>query len=392
MKKNVCVVTGSRAEYGLFNPLLTEIRKTHGFQLQLVVTGAHLSSVYGSTYQEIVRDGFRIDEKVKIPLADDTPEGVTRSLGLGVAGFAPVFKRLKPHLVVLLGDRFETYAAAIAAFLARIPIAHLQGGELTEGAVDDAFRHSISKMSLLHFTATDAYRRRVIQLGEDPGRVFNVGALGIDNIRRAPLLSREVLEKELGFDLNGKTVLVTFHPVTLESGTSRQQFEQILSALDSYKDLKVILTKPNSDMDGKVIITLIEEYVKRKKGLAVVFASLGRIKYLSLLKQVTLMLGNSSSGIIEMPSFGKPTVNVGDRQKGRIAAGSVIHCAPQKNSILRALDRAFSPKFRRQCARIKNPYDGGLASKKIVAILKKKLPAVNNLKKKFYDLKMTGAK
>lgn len=385
MKKTICVVTGSRAEYGLFNPLLEGIKKTPSFQLQIIVTGMHLSSVYGSTYQEILRDGFKINEKVKIPLTDDTPEGVTRSLGMGVIGFAPAFKRLKPDLVILSGDRFETYSAAIAAFVARIPIAHLHGGELTEGAVDDAFRHSITKMSFLHFTSTRVYRRRVIQLGEDPGRVFNVGALGIENIMRTKLLSKEALEKELGFDLNGKVALVTFHPVTLEHNTSKQQLDQILSALDSFKDLKVVFTKPNSDMNGKIIIKLIDEYVKSKKGRAVSFTSLGRLKYLSLMKYVDVMLGNSSSGIIEMPSFGKPTVNVGDRQKGRIAAKSVIQCAPKQECVKKALKKAFSQKFNRDCAKIKNPYDGGLASKKIIVILKKELPKIKSLKKKFYD-------
>ena len=386
MKKKICIVTGSRAEYGLFNPLLEQIKKTPMFQLQIVVTGMHLSSHYGSTYKEILRDGFKIDEKVKIPLADDTPEGVTRSLGLAVIGLASAFKRLKPDLVILLGDRSETYAAAIAAFVARIPIAHLHGGELTEGAVDDAFRHSITKMSFLHFTSTEAYRRRVIQLGEDPHRVFNVGALGIDNIRRTKLLSKEALEKELGFDLDGKVALVTFHPATLEHNTSKQQFDQTLSALDHFNDLKVVFTMPNSDMDGKIIIKLINEYVKVKKGRAVAFTSLGRIKYLSLMKYVDVMLGNSSSGIIEMPSFGKPTVNVGDRQKGRIAAKSVIHCSPVHGSIVKAFKKAFSTKFIREISKIRNPYDGGSTAKKVVLILKKEIPKIKSLKKKFYDL------
>lgn len=386
MKKKICIVTGSRAEYGLFHPLLERIVKEPFFQLQIAVTGMHLDGMYGLTYKEIVRDGFKINEKVRIPLDNDTPEGVTRSLGMGVIGFASVFKRLKADLVILLGDRFETYSAAIAAFMGKIPIAHLHGGELTEGVMDDAFRHAISKMSLLHFTSTGAYRRRVIQLGEDPHRVFNVGALGIDNIKRIKLLSKDALEKELGFNLNGKVALVTFHPATLEDNTSGQQFKQILSALDNFKNLKVIFTKPNSDMNGKIIIRLTDEYVKRNKDRAVAFASLGRLKYLSLMKHVDLMLGNSSSGIIEMPSFGRPTVNVGDRQRGRIAAQSVIQCVPERGAIKKALKKAFSQKFIRTCAKIKNPYDtGGLASKKIVAILTRELPMIKSLKKKFYD-------
>lgn len=385
MKKNICVVTGSRAEYGLFIPLLKEIKKTPSFQLQIIATGMHLSSMYGSTYKEILRDGFKIDEKVSIPLTDDTPEGVTKSLGTGVIGFAPAFKRLKPALVILLGDRFETYAAAIAAFMAKIPIAHLHGGELTEGAVDDAFRHSISKMSFLHFTSTMAYRRRVIQLGEDPGRVFNVGALGVENIKKTKLLSKKALEKELGFDLSGNVVLVTYHPVTLERNTSEQQFGQILEALNGLKDVKIVFTKPNSDINGKIIIKLMDEYVNNKKGRAVAFTSLGRLKYLSLMKHVSVMLGNSSSGIIEMPSFGKPTVNVGDRQKGRITAKSVIQCAPRQACIKKALRKAFSKKFSCDCSKTKNPYDGGWPSRKIGAILRKELPRIKSLKKKFYD-------
>lgn len=385
MKKTICVVTGSRAEYGVLNPLLEEIRITSGFKLQIIATGMHLSPLYGSTYREISTDGFKISKKVRIPLTDDTSEGITRSLGMGVIGFASAFKQLKPDIVVLLGDRYEIYAAAISAFFARIPIAHIHGGELTEGAVDDAIRHSITKMSYLHFTSTNVYRRRVIQLGEDPGRVFNVGALGIDNIKRVKMLSKKELEKEIDFDLAGKTALVTFHPVTLERDTSKRQFRQILSALDSIRGLKVIFTRPNSDMGGKGIIRLIDEYVKSRKGRAVVFASLGRVKYLSLMKYVDVMLGNSSSGIIEMPSYGKPTINIGDRQKGRVAAKSVINCMPEKESIKKAMRKALSIKFQRDCTEIKNPYDGGLASKRIAGVLTRELPKIKSLKKEFYD-------
>jgi GDP/UDP-N,N'-diacetylbacillosamine 2-epimerase (hydrolysing) len=385
MKKTICIVTGSRAEYGLFRPLLDEIRKTSIFRLQIVVTGMHLSSVYGSTYKEILRDGFKISHKVKIPLNDDSPFGVARSIGVGILGFAAAFKRLKPDLVILLGDRSETYAAVTAAYVARIPVAHLHGGELTEGAVDDAFRHAITKMSLLHFTATETYRRRVIQLGEAPARVFNVGALGIENIKRIKLLSKEELERVLGFDLKGKVALVTFHPVTLENNTSRYQFNEILLALDHFKDLKIVFTKPNSDANSKILIKQIDQYVRSHSHRAAAFTSLGTLKYLSLMQYVDVMLGNSSSGIIEMPSLGKPTVDVGDRQKGRIAASSVIHCDPVKASILKALKKVISTRFSKDCLKVKNPYDGGFVSKKIVAILKKELPKVRTLKKRFYD-------
>jgi len=386
MKKKLCVVSGSRAEYGLLYPLLDELKKDSSFKLQIAVTGMHLSAIYGLTYKEIISDGFTIDEKVSMPLDDDTPSGVTRSVGIGVIGFASAFKRLKPDFVVLLGDRYETYAAAIAAFFAHIPIVHIQGGELTEGAMDDALRHSITKMSTLHFTSTEDYRRRVIQLGEDPRRVFNVGALGIDNIKRLKLLSRDKLESKLRFNLQGKVALVTFHPVTLESNTSRLHFSEILSALNHFKSLKVVFTKPNSDISGQIISKLIDQFVENNPGRSIAFTSLGRLKYLSLLKYVDLVLGNSSSGIIEMPSFGKPTVNVGDRQKGRIRAASVIQCESLQECILRGLKKAFSPKFKRGCKKIKNHYGHGVAARKIVAFLKKEVPKVKSLKKKFYDL------
>lgn len=385
MKKKFCIVTGARAEYGLFYPLLKIIQKEKDIKLQIVATGMHLSSEFGLTYRMIEKDGFKIDRKAKILLFGDTGIGVTKTVGLGIMKFASVFNSLKPDIVILLGDRFETFSAAVAAFIAKIPIAHLYGGELTEGSMDDAFRHSITKMSTLHFTSAKDYKRRVIQLGEGPERVFNVGALGIDNMRRLKLLSKDKLEKELNFNLTGKIALVTFHPVTLEDNTSKTQFNEILAALNSFKDLKVIFTKPNSDINGMVIISLIDKYVRKNPEISAVFTSLGSIKYLSLMKYADVMLGNSSSGIIEMPSFGKPTINIGDRQSGRIAAKSVIQCAPKQECIKKALKKAFSRKFNRACAKIKNPYDGGLASKEIVAILKKNLPKIKSLKKKFYD-------
>lgn len=385
-KRKICIVTGSRAEYGLFYPLLQEIKKDLLFQLQIVVTGMHLSSEYGFTYKEILQDGFKITEKVKIPLNDDTDSGITKALGLGVIGFGSIFKKIKPDMIILLGDRFETFSAAIAAFLAKIPISHIHGGELTEGAVDDALRHSITKMSLLHFTSTENYRKRVIQLGESPQRVFNVGALGIDNIKMTKLLSKDALQKELGFDFQGKVALVTFHPVTLEKNTSKKQFEELLFAVDSFRDLKIIFTKPNADINGKIIIKLIEDYVKKRENKAIAVTSLGRIKYLSLMQYVDVMVGNSSSGIIEMPSFGKPTVNIGDRQKGRMKAKSVIDCAPERKKIREALRKAFSKEFYLECNKIRNPYEGAMTSKKIVLILKKEFPEIKNLKKEFHDV------
>lgn len=386
MRKKVCIVTGSRAEYDLFYPLLKELGKEPAFRTQIAVTGMHLSPRYGSTYRQILRDGFTIDEKVKIPLDDNTSAGIIRSVGLGMIGFSAAFKRLGPDFVVLLGDRFETYSAAAAAFIAGIPIAHLYGGELTEGSIDDAIRHSITKMSVLHFTSTEEYRRRVIQLGEEPDRVFNVGALGIDNIRNLKLLSRDELEKELKFGLGGRTMLATFHPATLERGVSGSQIAGVLSALRFFGDLRIVFTRPNSDIDSKIISRLIDKYVQGNPKKSMVVTSLGRLKYLSLLRSVDVVLGNSSSGIIETPSFGKPTVNVGDRQRGRIMAGNIIQCAPGRESVIRALKKAFSPEFRSSCRNVKSPYGNGSAAKKIVSILKRRSPVAGDLKKRFYDL------
>ncbi len=387
MIRKLCVVTGSRAEYGLFYPLLMEIRNKDFCKLQIVVTGMHLSKAYGFTCKEILDDGFRINDRVRIPLHDNTPGGVTKAVGSGIIGFADVFKRIRPDFIILIGDRFETYAAAVAAFFAQIPIIHIHGGELTEGAIDDALRHSITKMSILHFTSTEGYRRRVIQLGENPDKVFNVGALGVDNIKHLKLLARDELEDALKFSMDGKLILVTFHPVTLEPNTSRNQFEEILSALRSVKGLKVVFTKPNSDMNGKIISDCIDRFVKNNPGRAVAFDSLGRIKYLSLLKYTDVMLGNSSSGIIEMPYFGKPTINIGDRQKGRIIADSVIQSGPTKAAVLKSLKKAFSSEFRQKCRKVSSPYGSGVAARRIVVILKKEMPKVKTLKKSFYDFR-----
>jgi len=385
MKKTICIVTGSRAEYGLFYPLLEEIRKTPEFQLQIIVTGMHLSSRYGLTYKQILRDGFKINEKVKIPLEDDTPEGVTKSLGIAVIGFASVFKRLKPDLVILLGDRFETYSTAIAAFVAMIPIAHLHGGELTEGAIDDAFRHSITKMSSLHFTSIEDYRRRVIQLGEDPSRVFNVGALGIDNIKALKPFSKSEFQEWAGIKLKKRSLLITFHPVTLEDNTSKEQFSKLLMALDELKEATLLFTKANADTFGRVINRMIDDYVVANRGKAKAFASMGQLRYLSAMKYVDAVVGNSSSGIIEAPSFKIGTINIGDRQAGRIHSESVIDCPPDVKSIKKAFKKLYSPEFKNLLRCVVNPYGDGNTAKRIMRVLKE-----TDLKgiiiKKFYDI------
>ena len=383
--KKVCVVTGSRSEYGLLYPLLKKLKVQKGLKLQIVACGMHLSAEFGSTYKEIINDGFRINRKVKIPLSDEQNE-VAKAISSALIGFSRVFRSLAPDMIVLLGDRFETFAAAITAFTARIPIAHIHGGELTEGVIDDALRHSITKMSFLHFAAAETYRKRIIQLGEEPARVFNVGALAIDNIMYTSLLDKQGLEKELGFRFGSRIALATFHPVTLEKSSSAKQFQELLNALDSFKDLKVIFTLPNADPGNSDIRLLIDHYVRKHQGRAIAFASLGRVRYLSLMRCVDVVVGNSSSGIIEAPSFGVPTVNIGDRQKGRIRARNVIDCSPCTSSIKQALHKAFSTRFRRSCRKVITPYGSGKAAGQITQIIKKRIGKINNIKKPFYNL------
>jgi len=383
--KRVCVVTGSRSEYGLLYPLLKKLKAQKGLKLQIVACGMHLAAEFGFTYKEILNDGFRIDRKVKIPLCDDQ-DGVAKAISGALIGFSRVFRSLAPDMIVLLGDRFETFAAAVAAFTARIPIAHIHGGELTEGVIDDALRHSITKMSFLHFAAAEAYRKRIIQLGEEPARVFNVGALAIDNIMYTSLLDRQGLEKELGFRFGSRIALATFHPVTLEKSSSAKQFQELLNALDSFKDLKVIFTLPNADPGNSDIRLVIDHYVRKHQGRAIAFASLGRVRYLSLMRCVDIVVGNSSSGIIEAPSFGVPTVNIGDRQKGRIKARNVIDCSPCTSSIKQALHKALSPRFKNTCGEVNSPYGSGKAAKQIAQIINKKIGKIESIKKPFYNL------
>lgn len=387
MKKRICAITGSRSDYDLLYPVLKKIKSNGEFELQLLVTGNHFTRKFGLTYKEIENDGFSISERVRIDLSDDSEEGVARALGQGVIGSAKALRSLTPDIILALGDRYETFSAVIAGFISKIPIVHIHGGELTEGLIDDAIRHSITKMSFLHFTSTMDYRNRVIQLGESPETVFYVGATGVDNIKHSPLLSRVDLERELGFNLGKKSLLVAFHPVTLEGKLSCQNFKEMLCAIETLKGVNVIFTKPNADMHGDIICHLIDGYVKRNPSTAKVIASMGRIKYLSTLKFVDVMLGNSSSGIIEFPSFFKPTVNVGDRQRGRIRAGSVIDCPLEKKQILKALSKAFSDKFRNYCLKVKNPYGDGRAAEKIYSIIRIKAKGPISLKKSFFDIK-----
>lgn len=306
--RKICVITGSRAEYGLLSGLMAKIQFDRDLQLQIIATNMHLSPEFGLTYKEIETDGFRIDKKVEMLLSSDTANGTAKSVGLATIGFADAFEDLSPDLILVLGDRFEILAAVSAALFYKIPVAHIHGGEITEGAYDDNIRHAITKMSHLHFTSEEPYRRRVIQLGESPDRVFNVGALGVENIKHVPLLSKEELEKSLNFQLGDKSLLVTFHPVTLENSTAEQQCMNLLESLESFPDYRIIFTFPNSDTDGRIIIDLIKRFVERHRSESVAFVSLGKVRYLSTLQYVSAVVGNSSSGIIEVPSFGIPTL------------------------------------------------------------------------------------
>jgi GDP/UDP-N,N'-diacetylbacillosamine 2-epimerase (hydrolysing) len=389
MKRRVCVVTGSRAEYGLLYWLMKEIQASPAMALQVVATGMHLSPEFGLTYRTIEEDGFRIDAKVEMLLSSDTTVGIAKSMGLGTIGFADAFERLRPDIVVLLGDRFEIFSAAQAALVARIPIAHLHGGETTEGAIDEAFRHAITKMAHLHFTATEEYRARVIQLGENPERVFNVGAAGIDNIKRLKLLDRAELERALDFRLGAGNLLVTFHPVTLEHASAGRQFGELLAALDGLAGVHLIFTKPNADTDGRVISAMIDDYVARNRSTAAAYTSLGQLRYLSAMRFVDGVVGNSSSGIIEAPSFGIGTVNIGDRQKGRVKAASVIDCEPNRTSIGEALGCLYAADFRDALRQVVSPYGEGPVAPEIAKVLATH-PLEGILKKRFFTTAHTA--
>lgn len=386
MKKKICIITGTRSEYGLLKPLIDKINNSNYFELKLIATGMHLSSEFGMTYKFIEKDGYIIDKKIEILLSSDTPSGISKSMGLALISFSDYFNEENPHMVIILGDRFETFSVAAAATLAKIPIAHIHGGETTEGAYDEAFRHCISKMSYLHFTSTEEYRKRVIQLGEDPSRVFNVGALGIENIKNLPLIDLNALEHQLNFKLDKPYGLITFHSVTLETHTSDNQVCELLKALDSFPNMKFLITKGNSDSNGRIINNILEDYCDKNKHRVKLFTSMGQIAYLSAMKHCSIVLGNSSSGIIEAPTFNIPTINIGDRQKGRIQAKSIINCNPNKDDIIASIKKALNVEYINSLKSIVNPYDGGDTSCKIINILNKILNSSINLKKKFYDL------
>lgn len=382
--RKICVITGTRAEFGLLRPLIEFIANDNELQLQLIATGMHLSPEFGYTLNEITDAGFVVDKKVECLLSSDSSIGVSKTIALAISGFADALAELTPDLVVVLGDRTEILGAVIATAMANIPIAHLHGGETTEGAYDEAIRHSITKFSHLHFTSTEAYRKRVIQLGEHPDTVFNVGAIGLDAIKKLPLLDKASFEQAIGFKLKERNILITYHPVTLEEEAPIETFENILTALDELTDTALIFTHANSDKNGRIINRMITEYVSSHKDKAVEFKSLGQLRYLSALQYVDFVIGNSSSGILEVPAFYIPTINIGDRQKGRICNESVINSNNSlediKKSITFALDKTFREKIQQQ----ELLYGNGTAAGKILQIIKEHNHI--SIKKSFYNI------
>jgi GDP/UDP-N,N'-diacetylbacillosamine 2-epimerase (hydrolysing) len=386
MKRKICIVTGARAEYDLLKPLMRLFQKDAAWELQVVATCMHLSPEFGLTVKLIEEDGFLIKDRVEMLLSADTGSAIAKSTGLGVISFADSLRRLQPDVLVVLGDRFETLSVVLAAFIMKIPVVHIQGGEITKGAFDEGFRHAITKMSYLHFTATEVYRQRVIQLGETPERVFNVGSLGVESAKKLKLLSKEALEAALNFKFRSKNILVTFHPVTLEVLSSEAQMANLLSAFAAHPDLGIIFTKANADTDGRIINTMIDDYVKKNKERSIAFTVMGHLNYFSALQYVDAVVGNSSSGIIEAPSFGIGTVNIGARQTGRIKAASVIDCEPDIGSIQAALGHLFSSEFQASLKMVDNPYEQENTSQKIHEMIDKTSLNLELLKKQFYDL------
>lgn len=384
--KKIAVLTATRAEYGQLSPIIKKLKKNTGLDVRVVATGAHLSPEFGMTVNEIRNDGVEIDKEIEILLSSDTPVGISKSMGLAIISFAEYFNDSMPDALMVLGDRYETLAVCIAAMNARIPIIHLFGGEATEGLIDDAVRNSITKLSYLHFTATETFRNRVIQMGEHPDRVFRVGAMGVENSLHVPTVSVSELEQSINFKLGDSYAVLTFHPVTLENSTADEQVSELLSAIDNFPDITFLCTKANADSNGRIINERLSEYSKEHKNLILV-DSLGVTRYLSAVKNAKFVIGNSSSGLIEVPSFKIPTVNIGNRQKGRIMADSVICCEPDSASITEAIKKALSPEFSDSLRDMKNPYGDGNTSDKIVDIstdfiLNGKMQVM----KSFYDL------
>lgn len=384
--KKLVIVTATRAEYGLLAPIIKKLQKNNNVEVRLVVTGAHLSPEFGMTVKEIEADGIAIDKKIEILMSSDTPVGISKSMGLAIISFAEYFAESKPDALMVLGDRYETLAIACAALNNRTPIIHLYGGEATLGAIDEAVRNAITKLSFLHFTSTESYRKRVIQMGESPDRVYCVGAVGVENAQNVELLSKKRLETEIGFLLGKKYAVLTFHPVTLENNTAEKQTKELLQAIIKFPDIYFLCTKANADTDGRIINELIGQYAKKYPNIHLV-DSLGAKRYLSAVRYSEFVIGNSSSGIVEVPSFKIPTINIGDRQLGRIQASSIINCEPLEDSIIKAIKKAMSNDFKDKLKDMENPYGNGNTTSKIASITEDYL---NNdkmlLKKEFYDL------
>jgi UDP-hydrolysing UDP-N-acetyl-D-glucosamine 2-epimerase len=387
-KRKICVVTGGRAEYGLLYWLMKGIQDDAELELQVIVTGMHLSPEFGLTYRVIEEDGFAIDAKVEMLLSSDTPVGIAKSLGLGVIGFADALERLRPDIIVLLGDRYEILAAVQVALIARRPVAHISGGEKTEGVIDEAIRHAITKMAHLHFVAAESYRMRVIQLGEDPARVFNVGDPGLENINRLKLLECHELETSLDFTLGEITFLVTYHPVTLDEVSPAVAMAALLQALDTFIEAKIIITKPNADSGGRILVGMIDEYARTRPERVFASTSLGQLRYLSAMKHCSVVIGNSSSGIVEAPALGKASVNIGSRQSGRLKASSVIDCRENVNDIVQAITTALSPSFREGLSTVESLYGSGNTSGEIKECLKK-TDLQSILVKRFHDVEFS---
>ncbi len=386
-KCQICVITGTRAEYGLLRELLFKLRKDQRIDLGFVVTGSHLSDTFGKTEDEIIGDGFKDYIKVPIPMDDDSKEGMAYSAGVALQKFAELFKNYKPDLLIVLGDRFEIFAAVSAAHLIGISVAHISGGDVTEGAVDDAIRHCLTKMSYLHFPGCEQSAKRIIQMGEQPDRVFNVGELGVENCLNMKILSRKELSKSIGFDkVLDNYCVVTFHPVTMEADTAESQVYELIGAMDAQQSMSYIITMANADAGGRAINDIwIKEGKKRSNWL--IATSLGVLRYLSAVKYARLVIGNSSSGVIEAPSMGTPTINIGDRQKGRVMAESVICCEPDKSCIADAMKKALTYDFQEKAKHIKSPFGNGTTSKLIVDIIIDYLKNKSQTnEKRFYDI------
>lgn len=382
----ICFITSTRADYGILKPLMDKFKESEHARLQIIVTGSHLSSEHGMTIKEIIRDNFEVNEQVEILTDDDKPIGISRSAGLAVSGVAEALKSLDPNLVVLLGDRYEILSAAIACAIQKIPVAHLHGGELTEGAMDEMFRHAISKLSHLHFTSTDVYRNRVIQLGESPDRVWNVGGLGVANALSVKKLDKKELYNTLKIPMDKRLFLITYHPETLSAMPVKKQIDTVLEALEGLENVFLLFTKANADPNGKVINNQIAKFVESHPEISVLYDSLGYLRYLNLVGHAELVLGNSSSGIIEVPSFGVPTINIGNRQKGRIASKCVVHVACDTKQIRQAIKKVEDSTFRSLCQTSKNPYEGDNTADEIYNAIMKSLEQGITVRKAFYDI------